>query len=117
MIVSEHAGQSVIKDVDHFLLVEIWRKGRKLIPWHWDEEAFSKLIGGKADYAAEDLLNSVIFPAIKEKFWDDNVTINLFEAHFVKEGLSFNEIVYGQDSHQREIRGIINLDLSIKLDN
>lgn len=115
VIVSEHAGQSVVHNVDNLLLVEVWRKGRKLIPWHWDIEAFSELIGSKADYAAEDLLDSVIYPAVKEEFKDANISIHLLNAYFVREGLSFNAIVSSQKKKKQEFNGVIHLDLSIKV--
>jgi hypothetical protein len=44
--------------------VERWRRGRKLIPWHWDAEALTALNGRRADWALEDLTETVLKPAL-----------------------------------------------------
>ena len=64
IIVSEHAGRNVYEGVKHLTVVERWRRGRKLIPWHWDAEALEEMKGKAADSALEDLLPSVVLPAI-----------------------------------------------------
>ena len=45
-------------------VIERWRRGRKLIPWHWDSEALEDLNGTRADWALEDLLNTVLKPIL-----------------------------------------------------
>src|SRR5690606_27840942 len=63
VIVSEHAGQSVVEGLDNVHLVERWRKGLKLIPWHWNNEIPEDYIGKDAEYAIEDILETHIKPA------------------------------------------------------
>ena len=63
IIVSEHAGMTVYAGIRHLTVVERWRRGRKLIPWHWDSEALEALNGKRADSALEDLVDSVLKPA------------------------------------------------------
>lgn len=64
IIVSDHAGATVYSGIREVTVVERWRRGRKLIPWHWDAEAFQGLIGQRADGAVEDLMDTVVRPAI-----------------------------------------------------
>ncbi len=64
VIVSEHAGKAVYDGIRHVTVVERWRRGRKLIPWHWDAEALQALEGRAADNALQDLMKDIIIPAI-----------------------------------------------------
>jgi hypothetical protein len=66
VIVSEHASKSISTGIRHLTVVERWRWGRKLIPWHWDAEALANLHGTRADFALEDLKDSVLVPALAE---------------------------------------------------
>lgn len=66
VIVSEHAGNAVYSGIKHVTVVERWRRGRKLIPWHWDTEALQALNGRAADYALQDLMEPSVLPAIAE---------------------------------------------------
>jgi Protein of unknown function (DUF3732) len=64
VIVSEHAGRNVYQGIKNLTVVERWRRGRKLIPWHWDAEALTELNGSPADGALEDLLETLLKPVI-----------------------------------------------------
>ena len=64
IIVSEHAGGLVYEGIKRLTVVERWRRGRKLIPWHWDTQALIALEGRRADAALEDLWDSVLVPAL-----------------------------------------------------
>ncbi len=64
VIVSEHAGLIVYEGIKNLTVVERWRRGRKLIPWHWDAEALTALNGRRADWALEDLTDIVLKPAL-----------------------------------------------------
>ena len=64
IIVSEHAGDLVYEGIKRLKVVERWRRGRKLIPWHWDSQALSALNGRRADSALEDVWDSVLVPAL-----------------------------------------------------
>jgi hypothetical protein len=62
--VSEHAGLIVYEGIKNLTVVERWRRGRKLIPWHWDAEALIGLNGRRADWALEDLTETILKPAV-----------------------------------------------------
>jgi hypothetical protein len=64
VIVSEHAGKAVYAGIQHLTVVERWRRGRKLIPWHWDTEALAELNGKPADCAVEDMLDTILRPTL-----------------------------------------------------
>lgn len=64
VIVSDHAGNSVYAGIRGLTVVERWRRGRKLIPWHWDAEALEGLKGQRAEWAVEDLLDATLRPAL-----------------------------------------------------
>ncbi len=64
VIVSDHAGKTVSAGIRHLTVVERWRWGRKLIPWHWDAEALAAMHGKRADFALEDLKDSTLVPAL-----------------------------------------------------
>jgi hypothetical protein len=64
VIVSEHAGLIVYEGIKNLTVVERWRRGRKLIPWHWDAEALKVMDGRRADWALEDLTETVLKPAL-----------------------------------------------------
>ena len=68
VIISEHAGQLVYEGIKNLTLVERWRRGRKLIPWHWDAEALTELEGQPAESAVEDLIESSVLAAIASAF-------------------------------------------------
>ena len=64
VIVSEHAGNTVYEGIQQLTVVERWRRGRKLIPWHWDAETLEGLDGKRADWAVEDLRATILLPAL-----------------------------------------------------
>lgn len=64
VIVSEHAGKTVYAGLRHLTVVERWRRGRKLIPWHWDAETHQQLNGRRADWAVEDIGKTILMPAL-----------------------------------------------------
>ena len=64
VIVSEHAGKTVYAGIRQLTIVERWRRGRKLIPWHWDVEALEGLNGRRADWAVEDIRETILKPAL-----------------------------------------------------
>ncbi len=68
IIVSEHAGLKAYAGISNLTVVDKWRRGRKLIPWHWDVEALGKLEGQAADWALQDLSDAVLKPAIAAAF-------------------------------------------------
>jgi hypothetical protein len=64
IIVTEHAGKDVYAGIKNLTVVERWRRGRKLIPWHWDLQELEKLNGKQADGALVDLLETTLKPAL-----------------------------------------------------
>jgi Protein of unknown function (DUF3732) len=115
VIVSEHAGQSVVSNVENVNQVERWRKGRKLIPWHWSKEILDDLLGKDAHYAAEDLIESVIKPAVQLKIGQEISRIKVLEANFIEKGLFFKAQVITDEELINIITGVIDLNLNATL--
>jgi len=113
VIVSEHAGQSVVDGLENVHLVERWRKGRKMIPWHWSKEMDVKMIGKNAQYAAEDLFESHIEPACKEAVGDALCQISFLNASFSKDGVVFNAFAEILDKGTIKLAGLIDFDLNV----
>ncbi|MED1643057.1 DUF3732 domain-containing protein [Brevibacillus agri] len=115
VIVSEHAGQSVVDGLENVHLVERWRKGRKLIPWHWSNEMDVKMIGKNAQYAADDLLKSHIEPAYKAAVGDDSCEVNIAHATFDENGISFKGNALTLNRETIDFAGHIDFDLNVRL--
>ena len=135
VIVSEHAGDIVYEGIQHLTVVERWRRGRKLIPWHWDSDAFVMLHGKRADFALEDLWHSVLIPALVRHLGvgtPDEVSIRQWApAMFTDQGIAFqvtvSEPYVGEPLEFHEemerlagtelkvVAGLIRLDLSVTI--
>ncbi|WDM22896.1 DUF3732 domain-containing protein [Paenibacillus polymyxa] len=117
VIVSEHAGQSVVSGLENVNQVERWRKGRKLIPWHWSKEIPDDLIGKNAQYTAEDLIETIIKPSFQLETGYKDCSINVPEAYFIEEGLSFKAQAFMEDGQVFDLEGQIDFDLNVKFTN
>ncbi|MCM3625491.1 DUF3732 domain-containing protein [Brevibacillus borstelensis] len=115
VIVSEHAGQSVVDGLENVHLVERWRKGRKMIPWHWSKEMDVKMIGKNAQYAADDLLKSHIEPAYKAAVGDDSCEVSIAHAIFDENGVSFKGNALTLSRETIDFAGHIDFDLNVRL--
>lgn len=113
IIVSEHAGQSVVDGLENVHLVERWRKGRKMIPWHWSKEVPGNLIGKNAQYAAEDLLKSHIEPAFRAIEGNEGCQVRIANATFDKEGISFVAKALTLNQGTIDFTGHIDFDLNV----
>jgi hypothetical protein len=93
IIVSEHAGKTVYAGIRRLTVVERWRRGRKLIPWHWDAEALEGLKGQRAEWAVEDLLDATLRPALATALSISSPTlisdIQIERATFADLGIDF----------------------------
>ncbi|AUW93050.1 hypothetical protein BXT84_03035 [Sulfobacillus thermotolerans] len=115
VIVSEHAGQSIIDGIENGYLVERWRKGRKMIPWHWDHEMDAQLIGKDAQYAAEDLLKSHIEPAFQDAVEDQVYEVSVASAVFEVDGIFFTATANIFNQGTIDFAGHIDFDLNVRL--
>jgi len=131
IIVSEHAGLTVYAGIRRLTVVERWRRGRKLIPWHWDSQALAELSGKRAEFALEDLTDSVLKPALSValglKEPTDIAGIQIGQATFAGQTIDFEVGVLvkpapaettdnpRQDLRAKtvQIRGSIRTDLSV----
>lgn len=119
VIVSDHAGSKVVLGVSNVNIVERWRKGRKLIPWHWDEELLNSLVGNKADFALEDLMDDIIKPQVlRNSSLTDAVTdIDLIidSAIFTEKGIKFELRIVSTVNNKtpQSISGIIDSELNV----
>jgi hypothetical protein len=133
VIVSEHAGKAVYEGIKRIRVIERWRRGRKLIPWHWDAEALLELAGKRADWALEDLQESVLEPALVRELGlskkSEISSVEIVRAIFDQLGIAFelrvlisslsdakNHKKTAPDSGaatMRSIKGAIRSDLSV----
>jgi hypothetical protein len=134
VIVSEHAGLIVYEGIRHLTVVERWRRGRKLIPWHWDSEALAAMNGSRADWALDDLIETVLKPALASAlglagtFQIDSVRVD--KATFAQLSIAFQVTVSAfagigsgdskaDDSSvvttERMLAGTITDDLSVEI--
>ncbi|UUZ80532.1 DUF3732 domain-containing protein [Paenibacillus sp. P26] len=113
VIVSEHAGQSVVDGLENVFLVEKWRRGRKMIPWHWSKEMDAKMLGKNAQYATEDLFESHIEPACKDAVGDDLCQISFSNASFSEDGIVFHASAEPLDKGTIKLAGLIDFDLNV----
>ncbi|MCG9968418.1 DUF3732 domain-containing protein [Pelotomaculum terephthalicicum JT] len=122
VIVSDHAGSRVVENISNANIVERWRKGRKLIPWHWDEQLLLDLKGSKADFALEDLLESIVKPQISDHFglFDESTTIQLLinSAVFTELGIKFNLKIKGTFEVEvpDSISGLVDHNLNVHIE-
>ncbi|MFD2616532.1 DUF3732 domain-containing protein [Terrilactibacillus laevilacticus] len=116
VIVSEHAGKDVIGDLENVNIVERWRYGRKLIPWHWNDEMPIELLGENSNgqFAAEDLLETIIKPTFVREIGYQEGKIEIIDAIFEEKGLSFNAQLLGDKKVL--FSGLIDFDLNVKLE-
>lgn len=129
VIVSEHAGKSVYDGIRQLTVVERWRRGRKLIPWHWDVETLRELNGRRADWAVEDLRDTILNPALARAL---GLTLQeeILEAHidsalFKDLSISFQVKVISRSGESKDendsslrthtVYGSIKRDLSISV--
>jgi hypothetical protein len=113
VIVSEHAGRSVIDGLENVHLVERWRYGRKLIPWHWSNEMDVKMIGKNAQYAAEDVLKSHIEPAIQKVEGYEGCKVSIVSATFNETGIEFKAQALTADHITIDFSGHIDFNLDV----
>lgn len=114
IIVSEHAGQSVVDSLENVHHVERWRKGRKLIPWHWSKESDAKMIGKNAQFAAEDVLESHIKPAIQKIEGYEDCKVIIKTAIFDETGIVFSGQMTNTDKFKKDFTGHINCHLDVE---
>ncbi|HBE76788.1 MAG TPA: hypothetical protein DDW65_03270 [Firmicutes bacterium] len=118
VIVTDHAGGSAVKGVSHVNVIERWRKGRKLIPWHWSDIALKEYIdqNSKADAAIEDIVDSVLKPTILKELnlsdEEESYIVEIIESLFITEGIHFKVKIIGT-SQDFIVEGIISPDLSL----
>jgi hypothetical protein len=97
VIVSEHAGKSVFEGIKHLNVVERWRRGRKLIPWHWDAETLEGLNGLSAEWAVEDLRDTILIPALATAFGlfgpSEIADVQIDHANFANLSIAFQVTV------------------------
>jgi hypothetical protein len=119
VIVSDHAGSSVLAGNEHVRVVERWRRGRKLIPWHWGPEALTPMVGKQAGGALEDILemfDSWRLPG--DELQDAELSVQ--SAVFTEEGIQFeikattrpHDSDDGSEVAVRTMRGTVRSDLS-----
>lgn len=90
VIVSEHAGKRVYEGIRNLTVVERWRRGRKLIPWHWDLEMLEELNGKAADWALEDLQDAILKPALARALeLSEILDLRIDRALFDQVGIAF----------------------------
>jgi len=136
IIVSEHAGLKAFEGVRNLTVVDRWRRGRKLIPWHWDQLALKELEGKSGEWALEDISDAVLKPAFAKVLalaeQKDISMIKIDQASFSGEKLRFLVRVTissrysspGRDgiseSSVREqvsvIRGAVDCNLTVEID-
>jgi hypothetical protein len=82
-----------IRGVRNLTVVDRWRRGRKLIPWHWDQLALKELEGKSAEWALEDISDAVLKPAFAKVLalaeQKDISMIKIDQASFSDEKLRF----------------------------
>jgi hypothetical protein len=135
VIVSEHAGKAVYAGIQQLTVVERWRRGRKLIPWHWDTEALAALNGKPADCAVEDMLDTILGPALAAALGlsgpseiskvqiERAVFTDLSIAFEVKVSISRTDVSGGEEEGLRSskestlhtVHGFIKQDLSVSI--
>lgn len=115
IIVTEHGGTKLWKNVSAAHDVERWRRGRSLIPWHWMPSVPSELSGKRADYALQD--ESVrIASQIRDKFGLSVSSSNLeiVKSAFEPRGIRFKIRVSVEDV-QHQLDGLLATDLSMEI--
>jgi hypothetical protein len=122
IIVSEHAGKAAYSGIESLTVVERWRRGRKLIPWHWDTEALDELSGLSAEWALEDLKSSTLIPAIVlalgSSHLPDVSDIQTDRAVFANRSIEFNIQVperYAEKTKVHIMHGYILQDLTVSI--
>jgi hypothetical protein len=135
VIVSEHAGMKVYEGIRRLTVVERWRRGRKLIPWHWDSEALEDLNGTRADWALEDLLDTVLKPTLVTALGlagpSDIASVHVDRATFAHLSIDFEVSVVvppipavatrkeapssSPEATVQRVRGIVRSDLSVSI--
>lgn len=115
VIVSDHAGGRVLAGIKNAYVVERWRRGRRLIPWHWHEAALQEVIGARADAALEDLMDDVVLPALTKSLDPvGELDVDIVGAVFEKDGLVFKLLVKAHQGETVSVRGLIRRDLTVE---
>jgi hypothetical protein len=136
IIVSEHAGNTVYAGIQQLTVVERWRRGRKLIPWHWDTEALQGLNGEMADFAIEDLKDTILRPAIASALGlsgpSEILQLQIDRATFAGLSIVFQvtvstsrtdarpqseELRTSDETSRRTFQGVIQKDLSVSIES
>lgn len=119
IIVSEHAGDKVISGLQNTVVVENWRKGRKLIPWYWNEEILQELHQTNAEYAFDDLIPLFQQDLVMKTFGDVNYTeydVDTVSAIFGRDGLYFEAFIYVTSREESKVvNGIVDLELILTI--
>lgn len=120
IIVSDHAGAKAIEGFADIHVVERWRRGRKLIPWHWDESLLGDLVGKTADGALADIMASVVTPAVEAWASTEEIgsveSVSIATAVFVGDGISFEgTLTVSKPSGKHRIAGLVGVDLVVTL--
>jgi len=129
VIVSDHASNTVSVGIRHLTVVERWRWGRKLIPWHWDMAALADMQGKRADFALEDIQESVLVPALADMFSVEPATIGAVKirrAVFEEQRIAFDVDVTINSGTQgptmprhaprhERVEGIVRADLTAEV--
>jgi len=136
VIVSEHAGKTVYDGIRHIMVVERWRRGRKLIPWHWDAQALQELNGKRADWAFDDVRETILKPALASALGltepSEIIDVQSERAFFDGLSIAFKVMVTtrhlkssvrkDENSHSfpdtilHAVNGFIQLDLSVSIE-
>jgi Protein of unknown function (DUF3732) len=118
VIVSEHAGKDIVGNLDNVHIVERWRYGRKLIPWHWQDEMPTDLLNenSNAQLAAEDLLKTIIEPSFLKRMGYQEGKVEIIDASFKEKGLSFNAAQILGGNKKVLFSGVIDFELDVKID-
>jgi hypothetical protein len=119
VIVSEHAAKTLYGGIKHLNEVERWRRGRKLIPWHWDRDAQDDN-GKRADFALEDLADDALQPALASWLeWDASRMgrVAVRRAVFDEEGIRFEVgVADASTSTEVVVSGLMRRDLTCEFE-
>ncbi len=125
---------NVYAGIRRLTVVERWRRGRKLIPWHWNSEALEALSGTRADCARADLLDTVLKPALATALRlggpSDITSVQIHRATFAQLSISFEVKVLvppvpaatdgetlpsSLETAEHTVQGIVRNDLSVSI--
>ena len=125
----------VYEGIRHLTVVERWRRGRKLIPWHWDSESLEDLNGKRAEWALEDLIEKVLKPSLITALGlaesSDVMSVHVDRATFAHLSIDFEVSVVippipavatakeaprsSPEATLQRVRGAVRSDLSVSI--